>query len=160
MRHVNPAKSGVPLIRGGRCHASISLVGGVLLVQKAVVMRRSSCLLLGLLAAGCAAKAPPPLPPPAPSPSAIPPAPPRGEPGQYLNMPASGLQAAFGKPAFVRKDGATEMWRYDGQSCRAFFFLYGAPLMVRHVETLPHGAQNAADMDCLIALRASPAKTS
>jgi hypothetical protein len=129
-------------------------------VQKAVVMRRSSCLLLGLLAAGCAAKAPPPLPPPAPSPSAIPPAPPRGEPGQYLNMPASGLQAAFGKPAFVRKDGATEMWRYDGQSCRAFFFLYGAPLMVRHVETLPHGAQNAADMDCLIALRASPAKTS
>jgi hypothetical protein len=128
-------------------------------VQKAVVMRRSSCLLLGLLAAGCAAKVPPP-PPPVPSPSAIPPAPPRGEPGQYLNMPASGLQAAFGKPAFVRKDGATEMWRYDGQSCRAFFFLYGAPLMVRHVETLPHGAQNAADMDCLIALRASPAKTS
>ena len=75
-------------------------------------------------------------------------------------MPATSLQAAFGKPAFVRKDGATEMWRYDGQSCRAFFFLYGAPLAVRHVETLPHAKQNAADMDCLIALRASPAKTS
>jgi hypothetical protein len=52
------------------------------------------------------------------------------------------------------------MWRYDGAACRAFFFLYGAPLMVRHVETLPHGPQNAADMDCLTALRASPAKTS
>ena len=122
------------------------------------MMRRLSCLILLLLAAGCATKTP--TPPPVSAPTAIPPAPPRGEPGQYLNMAASGLQAAFGKPAFVRKDGATEMWRYDGQSCRAFFFLYGAPLMVRHVETLPHGAQNAADMACLTALRSAPAKTS
>jgi len=123
-------------------------------------MHRPTCLILALVAAGCAAKAPPPPPPPPPSPSAIPPAPPRGEPGQYLNMPAAALQAAFGKPAFVRKDGATEMWRYDGQNCRAFFFLYGAPLAVRHVETLPHGAQSAADIECLNALKSSPAKTS
>jgi hypothetical protein len=123
------------------------------------MLRRLSCLILALVVAGCAVKAPS-APPPSPPASAIPPAPPRGEPGQYLNMPSSGLQAAFGKPAFVRKDGATEMWRYDGAACRAFFFLYGAPLMVRHVETLPHGPQNAADMDCLTALRASPAKTS
>ncbi len=52
------------------------------------------------------------------------------------------------------------MWRYDGAACRAFFFLYGSPLMVRHVETLPHGAESAADIACLTALRASPAKTS
>jgi hypothetical protein len=121
------------------------------------MFRRFACLILALAVAGCAA---PKAPPPVPSPSAIPPAPRRGEPSQYLNMPVSGLQDAFGKPAFVRKDGATEMWRYDGQSCRAFFFLYGSPLMVRHVETLPHGAQDAADMACLTALRASPAKTS
>jgi hypothetical protein len=121
------------------------------------MLRRFSCLILALAAAGCAA---PKAPPPPPVPSAIPPAPPRGEPGQYLNMPVSGLQAAFGKPAFVRKDGATELWRYDGQTCRAFFFLYGAPLMVRHVETLPHGDQNAVDMECLTALRTVPAKTS
>jgi len=111
-----------------------------------------------LLVAGCAApaaKAPTPVPQ-----SAIPSAPPRGEPGQYLNMAGTSLQAAFGKPAFVRKDGATEMWRYDGANCRAFFFLYGTPPMVRHVETLPHGAQSAADMGCLTALKASPAKTS
>jgi hypothetical protein len=127
-----------------------------MLVQKAAMMRRFSCLTLAVLAAGCAAKAP--TPPPVPSASAIPAAPPRGEPGQYLNMPAAALQAAFGKPAFVRKDGATEMWRYDGENCRAFFFLYGAA--VRHVETLPHGAQNAADMTCLIALRSAAAKTS
>lgn len=114
---------------------------------------------MSLLAVGCAAQpAPPPAPPPPPS--AIPPAPPRGEPGLYLNMAAPGLQAAFGRPAFVRKDGATEMWRYDGAACRAFFFLYGMPLAVRHVETLPHGAQNAADPACLTALRVLPAKTS
>jgi hypothetical protein len=129
------------------------------LVQKAQMLRRFSCLILAFAAASCAAPKES-APPPVPSASAIPPAPPRGEPGQYLNLPATGLQAAFGKPAFVRKDGATEMWRYDGQSCRAFFFLYGSPLMVRHVETLPHGAQNAADMACLTALRALPAKTS
>lgn len=119
------------------------------------MMRRFSCLTLVLLAAGCAAPQAPLPPPPPPAPTAIPPAPQRGEPGQYLNMSASGLQAAFGRPAFVRKDGATEMWRYDGQSCRAFFFLYGAA--VRHVETLPHGAQDAADMTCLTALRGSKA---
>ena len=118
-------------------------------------MRRLFCLSFALLAAGCAAKPAPTAPA-----SAIPSAPPRGEPSLYLNMPTAGLQAAFGRPAFVRKDGVTEMWRYDGAACRAFFFLYGAPLTVRHVETLPHGAQNAADMDCLTALRASPAKTS
>ena len=122
------------------------------------MMRRLSCLILVLAAAGCATQAPPP--PPVSAPTAIPPAPPRGEPGQYLNMAAPELQAAFGKPAFVRKDGATEMWRYDGQSCRAFFFFYGSPLTVRHVETLPHGAQNAADMDCLLALKNAPAKAS
>ena len=122
------------------------------------MMRRLSSLLLVLFAAGCSApgpKAPAPVPQ-----TSIPASPPRGEPGQYINMASASLQAAFGKPAFVRKDGATEMWRYDGASCRAFFFLYGAPLLVRHVETLPHGPQSAADMACLTALRSSPAKTS
>lgn len=122
------------------------------------MIRRIAIVSLALLAAGCTARTPPPVP--APSTSSIPPAPPRGEPSQYMNMAATRLEAAFGKPAFVRKDGATEMWRYDGAACRAFFFLYGTPLMVRHVETLPHGSQSAWDMACLTALSASPAKTS
>ena len=124
------------------------------------MIRRLAMLLIVLAAAGCATQ---PTRPASVSPqtaSSIPAAPPRGEPGLYLNMAASGLQTAFGRPAFVRKDGATEMWRYDGAACRAFFFLYGAPLAVRHVETLPHGTQNAADMACLTALRIAPAKTS
>jgi hypothetical protein len=125
------------------------------------MIRRLPILLISLAVAGCAVKPPPPPPvQAAPAPGAIPPAPPRGEPEQYLNMAASGLQAAFGRPAFVRKDGGTEMWRYDGAACRAFFFLYGTPPAVRHVETLPHGAQSAADMECLNALKISPAKVS
>jgi hypothetical protein len=121
------------------------------------MFRCLSILSLALLAAGCATKAPQQ---PSPSTASIPPAPPRGEPSQYVNMQARGLQAVFGKPAFVRKDGVIEMWRYDGSACRAFFFLYGSPPMVRHVETLPHGVQSAADSACLTALQASPAKTS
>ena len=123
------------------------------------MIRRVTVLSLALLAGACAAKAPQ-SPPPQPTVASIPPPPPRGEPGPWFNMAATGIQAAFGKPAFVRKDGATEMWRYDGAACRAFFFLYGSPLTVRHVETLPHGPQSAADTGCLAALQASPAKTS
>ena len=116
---------------------------------------RFACLAL-LALAGCATQpANRPAPPPA---TTIPSAPPRGEPGPYLNMPAAALQAALGKPAFVRKDGATEMWRYDGAACRAFFFLYGAA--VRHVETIPHGKSEAADIGCLTALRTASPKTS
>jgi hypothetical protein len=133
------------------------LQGRAALVQNAAMIRRAAILSFVLLLGACAAKGPQA---PQPGPASIPAAPPRGEPSQYINMAATGLQAALGKPAFMRKDGATEMWRYDGAACRAFFFLYGAPLMVRHVETLPHGAQSAADSACLTALSASPAKTS
>jgi hypothetical protein len=135
------------------------LQGRAALVQNAAMIRRAAILSSALLLGACAAKAPQ-APAPQPGSASIPSAPPRGEPSQYINMAATGLQAAFGKPAFVRKDGATEMWRYDGAACRAFFFLYGAPLMVRHVETLPHGAASAADSACLTALSTSPAKTS
>ena len=123
--------------------------------QKQAMMRRLACLMIALSLAGCSTTQTPP-----PRTGAIPPAPPRGEPGQYLDLGGVALQAAFGKPALVRRDGATEMWRYDGSACRAFFFLYGAPLAVRHVETLPRGKDQAADMACLTALRASRPKIS
>ena len=123
------------------------------------MIRRFSILCLAVAVSACANQqpAPPPVINSAPS---IPAAPPRGEPQDYVNLPAASLRVAFGAPAFVRKDGATEMWRYDGANCRAFFFLYGTPPMVRHVETLPHGVQSAADSACLTALRAGPAKAS
>ena len=87
----------------------------------------------------------------------LPPAPPTGEPSTYVNLPPANLRSLLGQPAFVRQDGDTEMWRYDGASCRAFFFLQGpkGSETVRHVETLPAGAASAADPLCLSALRAA-----
>jgi hypothetical protein len=77
--------------------------------------------------------------------------PPAGEPGNIAGMDAGRVRVAFGAPQFVRKDGPAEMWRYDGASCKAFFFLYpnGSSMAVRHVETLPHPANQAADAACL-----------
>lgn len=78
----------------------------------------------------------------------------------FMGMTEAGLRQALGNPAFVRKEGVTQMWRYDGPSCRAFFFLSApaantnaAPVLaVRHVETLPRGAAAPADPACLAGL--------
>ncbi len=100
-------------------------------------------------AAACAAR------PPQADRVALPPAPPRGEPASTEGMSAASLKLAFGAPAFTRKDGGTELWRYDGTACRAFFFLYPEAngLVVRHVETSPRPVDAAADPACLNALR-------
>jgi len=98
-------------------------------------------------------------PPPQTPSVALPAAPPPGEPSWIPSMDAQGLRAAFGQPAFVRKDNGSEMWRYDGATCKAFFFLYpgvSGATVVRHVETLPRGAAIAADENCLAQLRLHP----
>jgi hypothetical protein len=99
------------------------------------------CLLLG----SCVSR-PPPAPPP----------PPASAPVKIIGASAADLRGLFGAPAFVRKENSDEMWRYDGNGCRAFFFLYsqGGAQIVRYVETAPPGADGAADADCLNALRA------
>jgi hypothetical protein len=103
---------------------------------------------LCVLAAGCAARTPADRVP-------LPAAPPPGEPASVEGMSAVSLKLAFGAPAFTRKDGVTELWRYDGAACRAFFFLYPEAngLVVRHVETSPRPVDAAADQACLNALR-------
>jgi hypothetical protein len=90
----------------------------------------------------------------------LPPAPMPGEPSDIAGLTPAQLRAMFGEPSFVRKDTGMQMWRYDGASCKAFFFLYpnaSAPnsgtLGVRHVETIPAGWSMAADTACLSALR-------
>ncbi|HEV7959687.1 MAG TPA: hypothetical protein VGP01_01555 [Rhizomicrobium sp.] len=112
-------------------------------------MKKNIAALVFLTLGGCAAPPRAPLPPAAP----IPP-PPRSEPDSFTGLQAPQLRALAGAPAFTRKDGATEMWRYDTASCRAFFFLTGTPPKVQHVETLPRGKDNEADPACLNALRA------
>jgi hypothetical protein len=109
--------------------------------------------LVATLCASVCACTTPQAPPPR---VALPAAPPVGEPSGIAGLEASQLRVAFGAPVFLRKDGTVEMWRYDGASCKAFFFLYpeGSSLSVRHVETLPRGQEMAADANCLNALRA------
>ena len=89
---------------------------------------------------------------------ALPAAPPAGEPGNIAGMDASRIKVAFGSPQFVRKEGTAEIWRYDAASCKAFFFLYpeGASMVVRHVETVPHSSDAAADSTCLQGLLSRP----
>ena len=133
------------------------------------MIRRTVCLGLFVLLAACAqahkltpVSSPPPaaiLPPPVPVPPdvPIPPAPPRGEPAAYLGLPEANLRGLLGTPQFMRRDGGTQMWRFDGAQCRAFFFLYGptGAETVRHVETIPAGAASAADPICLNALKSA-----
>jgi hypothetical protein len=121
-------------------------------------MTRKLTLLAMAVLAGCTTqpRAPAlPVAPPQRSESSvpIPPPPPKGEPENFAGIDAARLQALAGTPAFTRKDGALEIWRYDTQTCRIFFFLTGAPGKVQHVETLPRGAGSAADPECLRALR-------
>jgi hypothetical protein len=92
----------------------------------------------------------------APGPNvALPSAPPPGEPGNIAGLTTGQIRIAFGPPAFVRKDDGTQMWRYDGAACKAFFFFYpdNNRLTVRHVETLPRGTTMAADSSCLASLQ-------
>jgi hypothetical protein len=123
-------------------------------------MKRSVAILaLSLAVAGCAAPAQRgPLPAPGAAPS-FPASPRRPEPPQFSGMAANKLRTLAGTPAFLRKDGSIEMWRYDAAACHAFFFLGGTPAKVEHVETLPAGKDGGADPACLIALQ-SAAKVS
>jgi len=115
------------------------------------VKRILSSLSLCLLAAACATR-------PVTDHVALPPAPPPGEPTSTEGMTAQALRASYGNPAFTRKDGETQLWRYDGATCKAFFFLYpdGGELKVRHVETSPRPVDAAADQICLHTLAHHP----
>ncbi|HEY7977349.1 MAG TPA: hypothetical protein VID67_04075 [Rhizomicrobium sp.] len=93
----------------------------------------------------------------------LPSAPPPGEPAGYAGIDSGQLRVAMGNPAFTRKESAgIEMWRYDGQGCKAFFFLYpkGAALSVQHVETIPRPQDASADISCLNRLRVDQKATS
>ena len=122
-------------------------------------MRALGIVLVCFLLAACATRVvqQPPPQPPAPN-VPVPPPPPPGEPPDIAGLHSTQLRELFGAPAFVRKDGEAEMWRYDGPQCKAFFFLYpfADALSVRHVETLPRGREIAADETCLNSLRPRP----
>jgi len=86
----------------------------------------------------------------------LPEAPPPGEPQGTTGLHEADLKSFYGQPAFIRKDGTAQIWRFDGPGCKAFFFLYSRDgnTAVWHVETMPRGVGIAADQNCLNALRA------
>jgi hypothetical protein len=116
------------------------------------VTRKFVILAALLLLAGCAAKTPAPRVAPS---VPIPAAPRRQpEPPGYAGLTLDALRARLGGPAFSRKDGVTEMWRYDAGACHAFFFFTAGT--VSHIETVPRGPGDSADSACLNALKKKP----
>ena len=115
------------------------------------MIRRVLAVCLCAMLSACASK------PKAPA-VLLPPPPPSREPTSLIGLSARDLRGFLGAPAFIRKENGTEMWRYDGTNCRAFFFLYsqGDGQTVRYIETVPRGAKTAADANCLTVLRARP----
>jgi hypothetical protein len=87
----------------------------------------------------------------------IPASPPLSEPASFVGATAVALRTALGSPAFMRRDGHIEMWRYAGAGCQAFFFLYPdhGTLKVQHVETLPRPKASATDPNCLRSLNSA-----
>ena len=74
---------------------------------------------------------------------------------------AEKIRGLYGKPSFIRKEQESELWRYDGQNCAAFFVLYQEQtgLRVRYVETSPsQGAMG--DAACLAGIKARARATS
>lgn len=69
---------------------------------------------------------------------------------------AQSLRARYGAPDFIRREMEAELWRYDGQACSIFFFLYreGDALKLRYSETAPRGMNMAADPACVESLNA------
>lgn len=102
-------------------------------------------LAAGVLLAGCTGK-PEQVPPPAP---------PAEEPDDndvgLTEKTGPELKAAYGVPAFARKEADSEIWRYDVGSCRIFFFLYpeGGELRLRRTETISPNSSEIVDTDCI-----------
>ncbi len=112
------------------------------------MIRKIAISMAALLLAGCAAKTPAPVRT-APVPIPAPP-PKQSAPPAFDGLSADALKTRLGTPAFSRKDGSTDMWRYDVKDCHAFFFLTAGK--VSHVETIPRPANQTIDTACLNAL--------
>src|SRR5688500_9199915 len=78
-----------------------------------------------------------------------------GESVTFAIRDAAALRKEYGKPDFVRTEANSELWRYDGANCALFMFLYreSDSLQLRHMETLPRGANSATDDACLASVK-------
>jgi hypothetical protein len=90
-----------------------------------------------------------------------------------IRLPPPGADAnyfrtEYGPPDFVRDETESQLWRYDGNDCALFVFLYresdfaesdspeSRPYVMRHAETNPPGEGGAVDIACLASIRNAP----
>ena len=90
---------------------------------------------------------------------------------------ANYFRAEYGPPDFVRDEPESQLWRYDGNDCALFVFLYresdspqssfpepnfpeSNPYVMRHAETNPPGEGGAVDIACLASIRNAQRPTS
>ena len=66
------------------------------------------------------------------------------------------LSIPEGAERVLLRTANSELWRYDGTNCALFMFLYRErdSFQLRHMETLPRGAQSATDETCLSSVKA------
>jgi hypothetical protein len=114
------------------------------------MIRKALMVGMMLVLAGCAAKTPVPAPATGTVPLPVPP-PSRPAPPAYNGLSPDVIKTRLGMPTFSRKDGTTEMWRYDSKQCHVFFFFTAGK--ISHVETIPRPTGQDIDTACLNALR-------
>ena len=132
-----------------------------------------TCILgLGLGLSACATQPPPPpLQTPGSSPAVRRPVPdnrdlvlppPVGADENYFRI-------EYGPPDFIRDEEDSQLWRYDGDDCSLFVFLYrendsatandstgndsASSYMLRYAETDPKGAGDGVDTACLSSIK-------
>jgi len=78
------------------------------------------------------------------------------------------FRAEYGQPDFVREEGDSQLWRYDGSDCAFFVFLYRestlpdstGPFVLRHAQTTPPGESGTIDTVCLSSIKQAPRPSS
>ena len=78
-------------------------------------------------------------------------------PGHLVGLPPGGVESLLGAPRFRRRDPPAEVWRYAGESCRLFVFLYARPddasdYRVSHVEVRGASVVKVSDDACFHSL--------
>jgi hypothetical protein len=72
------------------------------------------------------------------------------------------FRSEYGPPDFVRQEIESQLWRYDGEDCALFLFLYleSESFVLRHAETDPPGLAGNIDTDCLSSIKNARAPSS
>lgn len=78
-------------------------------------------------------------------------------PEHLVGLPPGGVESLLGAPGFRRRDPPAEVWRYAGETCRLFVFLYSRPddaddYRVSHVEVRGASVVKVSDDACFHSL--------